>query len=141
MKLSASQAATATGKSVPTITRACKSGKISHEKTDSGGYLIEPVELFRVFPAVTANTNETSPMLENETPRDMRVLQAEIEGLRERLAGKDDQISDLRKRLDTEGEERRRLTAMLTDQRTVPAPVEAVEPPKRRWWHFGRAND
>jgi len=140
MKYSASQASKATGKSVPTITRAIKSGKISAEKTDSGGYLIEPVELHRVFPPVTANTNETPPMLQTETPNDMRVLQAEIEGLRERLADKDDTISYLRRRLDAESGERMKLTAILTDQREN-APAEAVEPPKRRWWHIGRAND
>lgn len=148
MKYSASQAAKAVGKTVPTITRAINSGKISAERTESGGYLIEPVELHRVFPPVTANTNATPAMLQIETPNDMRVLQAEIEGLRERLTDKDDTIADLRRRLDAESEERRRYTAMLTDQRSPPEPepaefppTEAVEPPKRRWWPWSKAND
>lgn len=141
MKYSASQAAKATGKAIPTITRAIKSGKISAEPKEGGGYLIDPAELHRVFPPVTSKGDATPTMSQIETPSDMRALQAEIEGLRERIADKDETIADLRKRLDTEGEERRRLTAMLTDQRADPAPVEAVEPSPRRWWHFGRAND
>ena len=141
MKYSASQAATATGKSVPTITRAIKSGKISADRTDGGGYLIDASELHRVFPPVTSKGDATSPMLGNETPNEIGALEVELKALRERLADKDDVIADLRKRLDAEGEERRRLTALLTDQRADPAPVEAMEGPRRRWWHFGRAND
>lgn len=140
MKYSASQAAKATGKSVPTITRAIKSGKLSSGRTEQGGYEIDPAELHRVFPPVTANTNETPTMSQSETPIDMRVLQAEIEGLRERLADKDDVIADLRTRLTASDEANRRFTALLTDQRAA-APAEAVEPPKRRWWPWGKAND
>lgn len=50
-KLSASQAAKQVGKAIPTITRAIKKGKLSATKTDEGGYLIDPAELFRVWPA------------------------------------------------------------------------------------------
>ena len=141
MKYSASQAAKATGKSVPTITRAIKSGKMSAEPKEGGGYQIDPAELHRVFPPVTSKGDATPPMLGYETPNETGVLEAELKALRERLADKDDQISYLRKRLDAESEERHRLTALLTDQRADPAPVEAVEPSPRRWWHFGRAND
>ena len=41
------------------------------------------------------------------------------------------EAADLRRRLDAEAEERRRLTAILADQRAAPAPI-------RRWWRFGR---
>lgn len=68
MKLSANEASKQTGKSVPTITRAIKSGKISAEKTSSGGYLIEASELFRVFSAVTNPNAETPKKLQTETP-------------------------------------------------------------------------
>ena len=141
MKYSASQAAKATGKAIPTITRAIKNGKISAERIDGGGYLIDPSELHRVFPPVTRKGDATPTMLGHETPNESGALEVELKMLRERLADKDDQIADLRKRLDQEGEERRRLTAMITDQRAFPAHTEAVEPPRRRWWHFGQAND
>lgn len=141
MKYSASQAAKATGKSVPTITRAIKSGKISAEPKEGGGYQIDPSELHRVFPPVTSKGVATPTMSQTETPNETGVLEAELKALRERLADKDDQISYLRKKLDAESEERHRLTALLTDQRADSTPVEAVELSPRRWWHFGRAND
>jgi hypothetical protein len=57
-------------------------------------------------------------------------LEREIALLRERLADKDSVIDDLRRRLDTEAEERRKLTMILTDRR-----------PRKKWWRrlLGRA--
>lgn len=145
MKLSASQAAKETGKSVPTITRAINAGRMSAEviKGEDGkdkGYLIDPAELFRVFPPVTVKDNDTPALLGHETPNEMGVLRAEIEGLRQRLTDKDDVIDDLRRRLDQESDERRRLVALLTAPKPEPAPVAAAAP-RRAWWWFGRAND
>jgi hypothetical protein len=51
--LSAGQAAKATGKSVPTITRAIRNGRIAAKKTDQGGFEIDPSALFKIFPPVT----------------------------------------------------------------------------------------
>ena len=90
MKLSANEAAKRTGKSVPTITRAIKSGKISAEKTGKGGYLIEPSELFRAFPAITEPNDETPPMLDSEThkryPHETLSLQEKVSSLEAALA-------------------------------------------------------
>lgn len=154
MKLSASKAAKETGTSVPTITRAIKSGKLSATKLDGGGYEIDPAELFRVFSPITANRNDTPSMLGGETPVETGGLQAEVEILRERLRMTEterdrersqltDQIEDLRKRLDDESTERRKLTALLTYQPETPAPAPVVVPDraKRGWWPFGRSND
>jgi len=66
MKYSAKKAAEAVGKSVPTITRAIKSGKLSAQKNKSGGYSIDPSELFRVYPPVGNVTDNTLPP---ETPK------------------------------------------------------------------------
>lgn len=127
--LSASQAAKAVGKSVPTITRAIKSGKLSAEKRDGGGWNIQPSELFRIWPAVTHESDATPPMLGHETPTETSVLQAKLEAAEQRLADKDDTIQDLRGRLDAEGEERRKLTAMITEQRPR-TPETTAERPK-----------
>lgn len=136
MKFSASQAAQEVGKSIPTITRAIKSGKLSAHRLESGGYEIDPAELFRVFPKVTANTNETPPMLGDETPSDNKVLQVEIEMLREMLEQERSTVSDLRRRLDDEAAERRQLS-----QRLLPAPEKAASSRKGSWWPFSRTND
>lgn len=90
MKLSASEAARQTGKSIPTITRAIKSGKISAEKAQKGGYLIDPAELFRAFPAITRPNDEVSSALDSETsphpPFETRNLHEKVASLEAALA-------------------------------------------------------
>ncbi|MBV9826936.1 MAG: DNA-binding protein [Alphaproteobacteria bacterium] len=132
MSYTVGQAAKATGKSKPTISRAIKNGSISATKNDDGSYTIDPSELHRVFPPVKSNSNDETDLKPSETPS----LQREIELLRELLTDKDGVIDDLRQRLDREGEERRQaqaqLTALLSDQR-------APEPQARRsWWRWGK---
>lgn len=86
MGLSAREAAKAAGKAVTTITRAIENGKLSAGKTDSGGYDIEPAELFRVFPKIgSATPSELHTATHNETPEN-KALQREVELLREALA-------------------------------------------------------
>ena len=120
MKLSANEAAKKTGKSVPTITRAIKSGKISAEKTGKGGYLIEPSELFRAFPAITEPNDETPPMLDSETrkryPHETLSLQEKVSSLEAALA-------DAKAERDEWRDQAKRLAMAL------PAP-EAVESEK-----------
>jgi len=128
MKLSASQAAKETGRSVPTITRAINSGKISAEKVKGGGYLIDPAELFRVFPAVTSNTNATPPSLGSETPNEMGVLQVEVKMLREML-------EETRSDRDHWREQAERATKL------IPAPQPSGQGTGRAWWRFWAAND
>lgn len=127
--LSATQAAKAVGKSVPTITRAIKNGKLSAKRLDGGGYEIDPSELFRVWKAVTNSNSATQPMLDLETPIEDSVLRAKLEVMDERLSDARATIKDLRDRLDAESAERRNLTAQITDQRqNIP------EPRKRGLW-------
>jgi hypothetical protein len=104
-------------KSLPTITRAIKSGKISAKRLDGGGYEIDPSELFRVWKAVTNSNSVTPPMLEGETPIEDNVLRVKLEVMDERLSDAQATIKDLRDRLDAESAERRNLTAQITDQR------------------------
>ncbi|MEM9469446.1 MAG: hypothetical protein AAF988_04725 [Pseudomonadota bacterium] len=99
MLLSAKQAAKATGKSVPTITRAIKSGKISAAKNTNGGYEIDPSELFRVFPALKGGRgneagNVTPDMLPFESPNVTSALEVEIKFLREKVADREQQLSE-----------------------------------------------
>lgn len=111
------QAAKAAGKSKGTISKAIKDGRLSIMSREGGSYQIAASELFRVFPR-NGSVNVQNERL--ETPKNDNlnsVLEVELRVLRERLTDKDDIIRDLRERLDTEGEERRKLTALLTDQR------------------------
>lgn len=133
MSYTIGQAAKATGRSKPTISRAIKSGTISATKNDDGSYTIDPAELHRVFPPVKSSSNDNPDLKRSETPISTAQLQREIELLRELIADKDGAIDDLRSRLDASDEERRKvqaqLTALLTDQRQ---PTE--QPQRRSWW-------
>jgi excisionase family DNA binding protein len=121
MKLSLSQAAKKTGVSKPTLSRWVKKGEISAEKLANGGYLIDASELDRVMSmkergnSVTGNGNPE--MLQTVTPNATSMLHREVELLVQRLKDREGEIDDLRRRLDTESEERRKLTMMLLDRR------------------------
>jgi predicted RNase H-like nuclease (RuvC/YqgF family) len=136
MPYSLKQAATASGKSKPTILRAIQSGKISAEKDEQGEWQIEPAELHRVYPPVTERTasDETAwnDTQQADSPFETVLLRAEVEQMRERFSSLEidrdrerreasDTITDLRRRLDQSEQERRdvnrQLTALLTDQR------------------------
>ena len=131
MKLSAGQAAEATGKSIPTITRAIKKGLITAEKTAAGGYLIDPSELFRVFdplpPKNDAATETHGNSSDNELPIKLTGLESEIRLLREMLARSDDTISDLRKDRDQWREQAHAATRLLE------APQQSQGSRSRRW--------
>ena len=147
MKYSAAAAGKAVGRSTATITRAIDKGRLSAVKDDNGAWQIDPSELHRVF---EVKAPENPPMQSDEKTRNGGGLQHEVEILAEKLRSRDtlidrlsDEVSDLRTRLDAEGEERRKLTAMITHQAQMPAPAPAVAPERvrRSWWPWGRAND
>ena len=150
MEYSAAQAAKEVGVSTATITRAIDKHKLSAVKDDNGAWRIDASELFRVF----ARKPPQNPSMQNdEKPRNGEALRADVEILTEKLrmfeAERDrerrqleDQVADLRARLDDaaakadrDAEERRKLTAILIDQRPAspanenPAPTPALETP------------
>jgi hypothetical protein len=144
MPYSLKQAAEATGKTKPTILRAIQTGKISAVRhAVTGAWLIEPAELHRVYPVFVASVAQQ----DNSKPEQLDVMVSEITVLRRELQMRDEKlqkeqqerereriqlqgaIDDLRRRLDTEGEERRKLTAILTDQRPKVPEVIAMPPP------------
>lgn len=147
MFLTVRQAAEATGRSKPTILRAIQASKISASKNEANGaWMIDPAELHRVYPPKSAQQVRTEPMTKDDADllrHELAILTAERERERAQLQ---ERIDDLTRRLDAEGEERRRLTAILTDQRVqaiitpppespaynTPAPAKA-----RRWRLFG----
>ena len=73
MSYTLGEAAKAVGKSKTTLHRAIKSGKISASKADDGSYVIEPSELHRLFPNVTAGTVD-APLLRNDTEQQSNTL-------------------------------------------------------------------
>ena len=153
--LSLSQAAKATNRSKSTIGRAIKGGRLSAVRNDDGTFGIDPSELFRAFPkggpgtggdggndtirtphSGTAGTgieaDQIKALRDELAKAQQRAAAAEAKA-EERAAAAEERagtIADLRARLDREGEERRKLTAILTDQK-----APAVDP-RRPWWRF-----
>jgi len=158
MPYSLKQAAEATGKTKPTILRAIQSSKISSTRHQvTGAWQIEPAELHRVYPELAASVaqqNDSERVTQDETGSEIALLRRELQLKDEQLVAFREErqreraqfegtIDDLRRRLNAEGEERRRLTAILTDQRAVATseavltpPPPATAPKVRRWWRF-----
>lgn len=135
MSYTLGDAAKATGKSKTTLHRAIKSGRISASKAEDGSYAIEPAELHRVFPAVTAKAPEgLSPRNDEEQlSNTLTALRTQLE-IQEKERDRErtllqETIADLREDRD---KWRQQATSLLTDQRSEPpAPGR-----RRRWWPF-----
>ena len=144
--LSPKEASKRVGKSKASIIRDIGNGKLSASRNERGHYQIDPSELARVYGAETLETAHETPRAVSrdasdpaETCSKIEVLRSELSAARQTIEDRDKElhhrdrtIDDLRDRLDKEGEERRKLTAMITDQREpVPPPEPRTAP---RWW-------
>jgi DNA repair exonuclease SbcCD nuclease subunit len=122
MTMTLNQAAKAAGKAKGTILKAIKDGTLSAPKDEKGRYEIDPAELHRVFP-LTSHEQSEKPKLTTPNDHENRIeierLRAELKAAQTLTDNMAETVADLRERLDREGEERRQLTAMLTDQRTA----------------------
>jgi hypothetical protein len=133
MTYTLTQAARATGKSRSTVLRAIRAGRISAARdAATDGWVIDPAELHRLYPAVAADSGRHAPngvSRNREADGEAEVLRARLEAAEMRLADKDDVITDLRQQRDRA---QAQLAALLADQRVVaPAPI-------RRWWPWRR---
>ena len=122
MTMTLNEAAKACRKAKGTILKAIKDGRLSAPKDSNGRYEIDPSELHRVFPVTTSDQSEKPQVTttnEQENRLEIERLRAELKAAQTLTDNMSETVADLRKRLDREGEERRQLTAMLTDQRTA----------------------
>ena len=119
--MSLNEAAKSCHKAKGTVLKAIKEGKLSAPKDAQGRYEIDPSELHRVFP-LTADDQSEKPIQTITSNHENRIeierLRAELKAANTLSENMAETVADLRERLDREGEERRQLTAMLTDQRT-----------------------
>jgi septal ring factor EnvC (AmiA/AmiB activator) len=154
--VSASKAAKLVGKSVPTISRAIKSGKLSAEPRDGGGWKIDTSVLFSVFDAVTLEGDAKPSMLGSETPNVTSDLEAEVKALRDKLDKEqaererereqlNEHLEDLRARVKrAEAKEDEARTLLLTDQTARQEPEEPKPESKdlvKRKGRLGRVLD
>src|SRR4051812_19896168 len=136
MAYSVAQAAKAIGKSKNTVLRAISSGRISAVRdATTGAFQIEPSELHRVFAPATTAPHGVGHDVPDGAIR-VAVLQAQLSEKEALIAVLERANEDLRRQRDAEAEERRRLTAVLADQRT--AQPTSPAPTRRAWWPWGR---
>lgn len=121
MTMTLGQAAKTAGKAKATILNAINDGRLSAPKDEKGRYMIEPVELNRVFPFTVGKTvteQNTEPQLNAEKTADFIRLEVEVEQLRERLA-----------ETQTQRDEWMKQAQQLSLAPPAPAPVQAVVTP------------
>lgn len=139
MYLTLNEAAKQAGKSKSTISKYLKEGKLSYvEKTDDG-YKIDPAELFRVFDKSEHKEQSIEQSRTHDEHSKNKVLEKEIELLREQLKGKEseneklwEKLDNAEKRIDKLTDTISQQTILLTDQRERP-PQKPVESPKGFW--------
>jgi len=121
--LTAGEASRATGKSIPTITRNVKNGKIANSRLgDDGEYEIDPTALFNRYPAIDpalgGKSNETPKKLVSETPKNDAGLQAVIDALKLVIEEKDKAVARAEENAEQWRTEFKSTQNQLTDQRT-----------------------
>lgn len=149
MSWSISQAAKETGLSKSTISRAIKAGRISALRQDDGAYLIEPAELFRVYPRGVAQPSPDGSYEAVRNPHEkvyatplhnMEILQvklamteAMLQQERENSRKQQETVEDLRRRLDAASEKVLALAQPASDARSD---ALRTPPQPRRWWFW-----
>ncbi len=110
VQLSAKEAATAVHLSKAAILRAIHEGRLSATKDLAGQWCVDPVELYRVYPAPSTVNSEVSDGIQPVNSPSIAGLQVEIKLLRELLAAREDEIAFLRNQLELE--QKRNMAAL-----------------------------
>lgn len=132
-ELSLAQAATLTGKSKSTLTRAIKSGRMSAVRKADGTFGLEPAEVLRVFPHDAGrNTSLAADAVASDAVQ-QAAQQAEISALRDELAAVRQEAAVAHALADERARALEAAERNLSDlRRLLPAPSGPVLP--RPWW-------
>ena len=127
--LSLTKAAEEVGISRSALFKAIKNGRVSATKNGKGEFKIDPAELFRVYqPVNKVNVNLHQPSQQQDIAKETAET-VEITMLKQLLKQVESERDDLRRRLDDEAQERRKLTMLLTHQPPIEtSPVKKEDP-------------
>ena len=130
MKLTLGQAAEQCGRSKATISKACKSGRLSYEKGEGGSFQIDPAELVRVFPErdTVEQALPTSNGKAKGTNTGVNAVAVELAETRAKLEASERMLSDARERADDLKAERDKWQGQaerLLLERPAPTPEHA----------------
>jgi hypothetical protein len=96
--LSLSEAAKTARVSKSTIWRACKAGRVSFKRTDTGEFQIDAAELHRVFPfRATSENGKMNHHATGVAQTEMAILEARIAALKDMAELMREQLGDVRK--------------------------------------------
>ena len=141
--LTVSQAAKEVGITRGGLWKAIKEGRLSATKNNNGQFCIDPSELFRVYPPVDAigvHSEQASIDKHQSRQHEADELRIRLELTNRLLAKAESEVDDLRRRLDDESSERRRLMQLLTHQPEPPPVPSKAQPQDSILWRklFGR---
>ena len=133
--LTLSEAAKETGLTKPAIFKSIQKGRISASKDEKGQWLIDPAELFRVYPPDAKKEMAEAQTGSLELLLKLKEMEAKLEVTEKRLLDKQSEIENFRVQVDDLRNERERwrtqaeqITRLLTDQR------EKEQPKKTGFW-------
>jgi hypothetical protein len=134
MPYSLQSAATACGVNRSTILRAIKSGRISATKDQLGAWVIEPVEVHRVYPLVAVDGANAVAVPDRAPPDSATdVLVEELRGMIARMAQEHERaIGDLQRDRDEWRDQAKRLAL------GAPKAEATGEPKPLTWWRWLR---
>ena len=122
--LTLAEAAKETGLTKPAIFKAIQKGRVSATKDDKGQWLIDPAELFRVYPPAAKKETQETQTGNFELLLKLKEMEAKLEVTEKRLLDKESEIENFRAQVDDLRTERERwrtqaeqITRLLTDQR------------------------
>src|SRR5664280_434391 len=140
--LTVSQAAKEVGITRGGLWKAIKEGRLSATKNNKGQFCIDPAELFRVYPpvdAVDVHSEQASIDEYQSRQHEENELRIRLELTNRLLAKAESEVDDLRRRLDDESSERRKLMQLLTHQPEQQAQPEPKQEGSLLWRKlFGR---
>lgn len=121
MSLSPSEAAKHVGLTKQSIIKAIRSGRLSAIKDASGGWAIEPVELFRVWPAVNQDRGKVAPQVDAGLPPENSEIVAALKGQIDLLRAQLDDMRSDREDIRADRNHWRQIAerGLLSDQRNL----------------------
>ena len=115
--LTLAEAAKETGLTKPAIFKAIKNGRVSATKDDKGQWMIDPAELFRVYPPAAKKETVETQTGNFELMLKLRELEAKLEVNEKRLLDRNREVDDLREQRDHWRTQAESVTRLLTDSR------------------------
>lgn len=128
------EAARIAGVSKGAVRKAANAGKLTPSRDEQGRWRVHVADVERLWQRAPGSGDQRAPVSAGDQSPVIEAaeLRVRLEAAERQIADRDAQIADLRRRLDTEAEERRALTLRLLEDR---------RPRRRRWWPFGRQDE